>query len=128
MHAGRDNAWPEIDRKYYGITKMEIAFLLKHCATYAKTRSVKTAAPLEPVVVNDLVRLQIDLIDFRHLDQKHSVYLCVITSASFSFIPYGNKESENVAFYLGGFIGLFGILRIFHAIMEQSLKEHVIIL
>lgn len=74
------------------------------------------------------MRLQIDLIDFRHLDQKHSVYLCLITSANLSLIPYGNKESENVAFYLGGFIGLFGILRVFHAITEQSLKEHVIIL
>jgi len=71
MHAGRDKTWAEIDRKYYGITKKEVAFLLDHCITCAKTRSAKTAAPLNAIVVKEIwERLQIDLIDFRHLGQK----------------------------------------------------------
>ena len=71
MHAGRDNTWAEIDRKYYGISKKEVAFLLDHCITCAKTRSAKTAAPLNAIVVKEIwERLQIDLIDFRHLGQK----------------------------------------------------------
>jgi hypothetical protein len=53
MHAGRDKTWAEIDRKYYGITKKEVAFLLEHGATCAKTRSAKTATPLEAIIVSE---------------------------------------------------------------------------
>jgi len=71
MHAGRDKTFAEVDCKYYGITKKEVAFLLDHCATCGKTRSAKTAAPLEPIVVKKLwERLHNDVIDFRHLGQK----------------------------------------------------------
>ncbi|KAF8533038.1 hypothetical protein BDD12DRAFT_900640 [Trichophaea hybrida] len=67
----QDKTWTEIDRKYYGITKKEVAFLLEYCAICAKTLSAKTAAPLEAIIVNELwERLQIDLIDFWHLSQK----------------------------------------------------------
>jgi hypothetical protein len=54
MHAGRDKTFAEVDRKYYGITKQEVAFLIEHGATCAKTRSAKTAAPLEAIVVKKL--------------------------------------------------------------------------
>ena len=112
MHAGRDKTWAEIDRKYYGITKMEVAFLLEHCATCAKTRSGKTVAPLESIIVKELwERLQIDLIDFRHLGQRFK--WCLHVRDHFSKFsgayPMETKESENVALHLGGFIGLFGI-------------------
>jgi len=112
MHAGRDKTWAEIDRKYYGITKMEVAFLLEHCATCAKTRSGKTVAPLESIIVKELwERLQIDLIDFWHLRQK--LKWCLHVRDNFSKFsgayPMETKESENVALHLGAFIGLFGI-------------------
>jgi hypothetical protein len=112
MHAGRDQTWTEIDRKYYGITKKEVAFLLDHCITCAKTRSAKTAAPLKVTVVKELwERLQIDLIDFCHVGQKYKWWLHVRDHFSkFSAAnPMESKESENVALPLGGFIGLFGI-------------------
>jgi hypothetical protein len=68
MHAGRDKTWAEIDCKSYGSTKIEVAFLLEHRATCAKTRCGKTVEPLESIIVKELwERLQIDLIDFRHL-------------------------------------------------------------
>ena len=112
MHAGRDKTWAEIDRKYYGITKKEVAFLLEHCATCAKTRSAKTAAPLEAIIVKELwERLQIDLIDFRHMGQKFKWCLHIRDHFSkFSAAyPMETKESENVALNLGGFIGMFGV-------------------
>jgi len=71
LHAGRAETWAEIDPKYYGITKMEVALLLEHCATCAMTKSGTTVAPLESIIVKELwERLQIGLIDFRHLGQK----------------------------------------------------------
>jgi len=112
MHAGGDKTCAEIDRMYYGITKKEAAFLLDHCITCAKTPSAKTAAPLEAIDVKELCeRLQIDLIDFRHLGQIFKWCLHVRDhfskfSAAYPMVP---KESENVALHLGGFIGLFGI-------------------
>jgi len=56
-------------------------------------------------------RLQIDLIDFRHLGQKFKWCLHVRDHFSkFSAAyPMESKESENVALHLGGFIGIFGI-------------------
>jgi hypothetical protein len=112
MHAGRDKTWAEIDRKYYGITKMEVAFLLEHCATCAKTRSGKTVAPLESIIVKELwERLQIDLNDFRHIGQKFE--WCLHVRDHFSKFsgayPKETKDSENVALHLCGFIALFGI-------------------
>ena len=50
MDGGRDKAWAEIDRNYYGITQKQVAFLLDHCTTCAKTRSVKTSATVEVIV------------------------------------------------------------------------------
>ena len=71
MHAGRYKARAEIDRNYYGITKTEVAFLLKHCATCAKARTGKTVAPLESIIVKELwEHLQIDIIDFWHLGPR----------------------------------------------------------
>jgi len=112
MHAGRDKTWAEIDRKYYGITKMEVAFLLEHCATCAKTRSGTTVAPLESTILKELwERHQNDLIDFRHLGQKFK--WCLLVRDHFSKFsgayPMETKECKNVALHLGGFIELFGI-------------------
>jgi len=112
MHAGRDKTWAEIDRKYYGITKKEVAVLLDHCTTWAKTRSANTAAPLEAIVVKELLeRLQIDLIDFSHLGQKFKWCLHVWDHFSkfTAAFPMESKESENVVLHLGGFIGIFGV-------------------
>ena len=50
MDGGRDKAWAEIDRNYYGITQKEVAFLHDHCTTCAKTRSAKTSATVEVIV------------------------------------------------------------------------------
>jgi len=110
MHAGRDKTLAEIDRKYYGITKKEVAFLIEHCATCAKTQSAKTAAPLEAIIVKELwERLQIDLIDFPHLGQKYK--WCLHIRDHFSQFseayPMETKESESVALHLGRFIGIF---------------------
>ena len=135
MHAGRDQTWAEIDRKYYGITKKEVAFLLEHCATCAKTRSAKTAAPLEAIIVKELwERLQIDHIDFRHLGQKYKWCLHIRDHFSkFSAAyPMETKESESVALHLGGFIGIFGIPGIlqcdngteFKGACDQLVKHH----
>jgi hypothetical protein len=71
MHAGRDKTWAEIDRKYYGMTKKVVTLLLDHRKTCTKTRSAKTAAPIEAIVVKELwQRLQIDLSGFSHLGEK----------------------------------------------------------
>jgi len=74
MHSGRDKTWAEIDCKYYGVTKMEVAFLLEHCTTCAMTTSGKTVAPLQSIIVKELwEHLQIDFINFRTTDNKRII-------------------------------------------------------
>ena len=46
--------------------------MIRHCGTCAKTRGPKTLGPLQPIVAEDwLERLQIDLIDYRHLNLRY---------------------------------------------------------
>jgi len=109
MHAGHDKTWAEIDCKYYGITKTEVAFLLEHCATCAETRSKKTVAPLESIIVKELwEHLQIDLIDFRNLEHrfKWCLHLRVHFSKFSGAYLMETEESENVALHLGGECGI----------------------
>ena len=135
MHTGRDKTWADIDRKYYGILKMEVDFLLEHCATCAKTRSGKTVAPLELIFVKELWEcLQIDLIDCRHLGQRFKWCLHVRDHCSkFSgAYPMETKEIEDVILHFGEFIGLFGIKGIlqcdnrteFKGACDCSVKHH----
>lgn len=64
IHAGQNKTFEEIERLYYGITKGEVKWLLRHCSTCARTATQKDSGPVTPIVFLCLFeRVQIDLID-----------------------------------------------------------------
>jgi hypothetical protein len=67
LHAGRDKVWASIQQKYYGISRQEVAFVLKLCKNCVLNRPATTKAPLAPIISDQArERVQIDLIDMRH--------------------------------------------------------------
>ena len=51
-HAGVMKTFKEVQRHIYGISKDDVAALLKHCKVCQHNRPTNTRAPLEPMVVN----------------------------------------------------------------------------
>lgn len=45
QHAGRDKTWNAVDKKYYGITKKEVAWILARCKICALNRPAAVRAP-----------------------------------------------------------------------------------
>ena len=110
-HAGRDKTFDDIKLRYYDINKKEVGWLLNHCGNCAKRKAGKSVAPLTPITAEDLFeRIQIDLIDYRHLEQEYLWCLHIRDHFSkFSVAyPLANKESETVAFHLGLYFSIFG--------------------
>jgi hypothetical protein len=65
-HAGRDKTWSEVRANYAGIKHVMVDLFLKTCSTCAQRQVVKNPPSGKPMVnLSFLLRVQIDLIDFR---------------------------------------------------------------
>jgi len=49
-HAGKNKTFEILQKRYYGITRAETIWLLKHCRTCLLNRPSNTKGPLEPIV------------------------------------------------------------------------------
>ena len=100
LHAGRDKTFQEIDHTTAGVSKKEVAELLKHCSTCAKKGSQKSKAPLQAIVENILWgRVQIDLIDMRGDPDGEYKWICHIRDHFSKYsgaYPMVNKTSSEV--------------------------------
>ncbi|KAG0634332.1 hypothetical protein HOY80DRAFT_1005238 [Tuber brumale] len=66
-HAGINKATIAIWDRYYGITRSEVEWLLKHCQTCLLSWQNRSRVLLKPIVSDHtLQRIQIDLVDMRH--------------------------------------------------------------
>ena len=50
LYTGRDKVWASIQQKYYGISRQEVAFVLKLCKNCILNRPATTKAPLVPII------------------------------------------------------------------------------
>lgn len=67
LHTGRDKTWVELDKRFYGLNKSEVMWVIDHCAYCLANKATATKAPLEPIISNQIFeRVQIDLVDMRH--------------------------------------------------------------
>ena len=100
VHAGRDKTFQEIERNTAGVSKKEVAEVLRHCATCSKKGSQRSKARLQPIVENTLWgRIQIDLIAMRGDPDNGQKWICHIrdhfSKYSIAF-PMPNKTSTEV--------------------------------
>jgi len=119
LHKGVKKIYTFVSKRYYGISRDDVAALLKHCEMCALNRPSRTRAPLTPIVVEEwLERIQIDLIDLRAEADGHMKWICHIkdhfTKYSILFaIP--TKASDGIAKCVSIFMMFFGIPDIFQA-------------
>lgn len=50
LHTGIKKTWHGIQKKYYGIKREEVAFVIKRCKNYALNRPEAIKAPLVPII------------------------------------------------------------------------------
>jgi hypothetical protein len=111
LHAGYIKTWAMVQQKYYGITRQEVAYVLKLCKNCALNRPVTTKAPLVPIVTERAwERVQIDLIDMRHEPSGQFKWILHIKdhfSKYTQLYPLKSKHSEPIAEAFAQFIGAF---------------------
>jgi hypothetical protein len=132
MHAGRTKTFHDINERFYGITRQEVEFLLKHCSTCARNKSKSTRAPLQPIPVHSLFeRVQVDLMDFRNQpDGEYKWILHIVdhfSKYSWTF-PLRTKSAEEVASHLATWIGFFGPPRLLHSDNGTEFKGSLLLL
>ena len=130
-HAGEDKTAIHINSKYYGISRMQVRQLLKHCVTCIKMAPNKTRA-LQPIhVEKTLERLQIDLMDMGSIPagpfkwilhikdhfSKYSMLYALIT-----------KESSKIADCLQEFVRYYGVPEIIQSDNGREFKGAVAML
>jgi hypothetical protein len=111
-HPGRDKTWEEVQKRYSGIAKEDIAWMAKNCAICAINAASQAVAPLNPIKADNLFeRIQVDLIDMRkepdgqykwilHIKDHFSKFTCLY--------PCKSKEASEVAHWMAIWIGQFG--------------------
>jgi hypothetical protein len=111
LHAGREKVWTIIQQRYYGITRLEVAFILKLCKNCALNRPSTIKAPLVPIISGRAwERVQIDLIDMRHEPSGQFKWILHIKdhfSKYTQLYPLKSKYSEPIAEAFAQFIGAF---------------------
>ena len=66
IHSGKNKTFTELNQQFFGIKHQEVAFLLKHCKTYAQTKPQTRTVSLKQIKMHSVfehIQVQIDLID-----------------------------------------------------------------
>jgi len=130
LHKGVKKTYTLVSERYYGISRDDVAALLKHCEICALNRPSRTRAPLTPIVVEEwLERIQIDLIDLRAEADGHMKWICHIkdhfTKYSILFAT-PTKASDEIAKCVSIFMMFFGIPDVFQADNGAEFKRWVL--
>jgi hypothetical protein len=132
LHAGYMKTWAIVQRKYYGINRQEVEFVLKLCKNCALNRPAATKAPLVPIVTRRAwERVQIDLIDMRHEPSGQFKWILHIKdhfSKYTQLYPLKSKHAEPIAAAFAQFIAAFLPPKIAQADNGKEFKGALLIL
>jgi len=122
--------------QFYGITKAEVEWLLKHCQTYIQNQQNRSRALLEPIISNHAVqRIQIDLVDMGYEPDGQYKWILHIKdhfSKWSSLFQLKSKSAEEVVALIATWIECYGVPEIlqcdngreFKGILLFLLKRH----
>jgi hypothetical protein len=132
LHTGYIKTWAAIQQKYYGITRQEVAFVIKLCKNCALNRPAATKAPLVPIISGRAwERVQIDLIDMRHEPSgqfKWILYIKDHFSKYTQLYPLKSKHAEPVAACFAQFVAAFLPPKIMQSDNGKEFKGALLIL
>lgn len=131
-HAGHTKTFHQVQLRYYGISREEVVWLLKHCTVCLQSRPSNTRAPLEPIESSyTLHRVQIDLVDMRAVPHNGYHWILHIKDhfSKFSFLyPLHNKTAVGVAKCIAEWLGIVGIPKIIQCDNGKEFKGVLLIL
>ena len=110
----------QIYKHYFGITRSYIQEYCKHCPNCQLSQIQTTRPPLQPIISNEfLERVQIDLIDMRHMPDKDNFYISHFVDHFTKFhilFPLKSKNSQDVAAMIEErVLAYLGPPRVFHS-------------
>ena len=132
QHAGYIKTFQLLKQRYYGISREEVIWLLKHCHLCLQSRPSNTRALLEPISSGyTLERIQIDLVDMRTTPHNSYCWILHIKDhfSKFSFLyPLKDKTAAGVANVIAQFIGIVGVPKILQCDNGKEFKGILLIL
>jgi hypothetical protein len=115
QHYGIEKTYERISENYYGITKRNVAWVVKRCNVCSLNSAAKTKAPVIPILsLRCLDRIQFDLMDFRTVPDQEFKWILQIKDTFSKYIwliPLPDKEAETVANAIEIWIGQNGRAR-----------------
>jgi len=131
-HAGYTKTFHQVQLCYYGISRDEVVWLLKHCTVCLQTRPSNTWALLEPIESKyTLQRVQIDLVDMRATPHNGYSWILHIKDyfSKFSFLyVLCDKTAAGVAKCIAEWLGTVGIPKIIQCDNGKEFKGILLIL
>ena len=132
QHSGYTKTFHQVKQRFYGISREEVIWLLKHYTICLQTRPCNTRAPLQPIQSNyTLERVQIDLVDMRTTPHKGNHWILHIkdhfSKASF-FYALTDKTAAGVAKCMAEWMGIVGIPKIIQCDNGKEFKGVLLIL
>lgn len=129
-HSGRDKTWNELRSNYSWVKQHVVELFLKTCTACTQRQPVKQPAAGKPMItLGFLLRVQIDLIDFR--SRPDGDYKWILHArdhfSKFSWAyPLKTKCANEVAECLGEQFCVFGPPRILQSDNGREFTAHVI--
>jgi Integrase zinc binding domain len=114
-HTGVNKTHEICAQRYYGITKVDVAWLLTRCAVCLLNKPNKDS-PIKPIeVFNIMERVQVDLVDMSANPDGNYKWILQMKDhfSKYSVLyPLATKHAEPVATLLADFVANFGIPQI----------------
>jgi hypothetical protein len=115
INIGVEKTYERISENYYGITKANVAWVIKRCNVCSLNAAAKSKAPVTPILSGRcLDRIQFDLMDFRATPDHEFNWILQIKDTFSRYIwliPLVDKSAETVAKAFDVWIGQNGRAR-----------------
>eukprot|EP00731_Ephydatia_muelleri_P004943 Em0002g1119a len=131
LHAGSKKTFAKVQSLYSHVPRSVVEHFIKLCETCSLRVPQKTKPPLRPIVANGFFsRVQIDLIDMRHLPHDGNKWILHIVDHWSKFnlaYPLPQKTAKEVANALEKWVfPIFGLPTILHSDNGREFVNHLI--
>ena len=113
QHPGYKITHQALKEQFYGISREDVEWIIKHCILCAQNSANNSQAPLQPVQSTCILdRVQIDLVDMRATpdgNYKWILHLKDHFSKFTTLYPLADKTAESVATQIAHWIGMCGV-------------------